>query len=146
MIVRPWRGELRQGWLGNVRDDFVISSRREKAMLGLVVAPATAPKTDLNPARLFRGTVTQTEQKRESSASPLFYGNGATKFRKLDFFLMNFRSHRIPRGTPLAIAGYDQSLIDPEGLSLRSFALDLNQADGFSPLGSSSCIRICDRS
>jgi hypothetical protein len=33
------------------------------------------------------GTVTQTEQNRESSASSFFYGNGGTKFREIGDFV-----------------------------------------------------------
>ena len=51
-------------------------------MLGLDFAPASSAGTDLNLARVVGRRVTQTEQNREYSASPFYYGNGGNKFRK----------------------------------------------------------------
>src|SRR4029077_10212713 len=51
-------------------------------MLGLDFAPASSAEADLNLARVVGRRVTQTEQNREYSASPFYYGNGGTKFRK----------------------------------------------------------------
>src|SRR4029077_8460980 len=51
-------------------------------MLGLDFAPASSAEADLNLVRVVGGGVTQTEQNREYSASPFYYGNGGTKFRK----------------------------------------------------------------
>jgi hypothetical protein len=51
-------------------------------MIGLDFAQAGSAGTDLNLARVVGRRVTQTEQNREYSASPFYYGNGGTKFRK----------------------------------------------------------------
>jgi hypothetical protein len=65
-----------------VGDDFQITSRPEGAMLGLDFAPANSARNGSESGACSWGTVTQTEQNRECSASPFFYGNGGTKFRK----------------------------------------------------------------
>jgi hypothetical protein len=51
-------------------------------MLGLDFAPANSALGGSESGACSWGTVTQTEQNRESSASSFFYGNGGSKFRK----------------------------------------------------------------
>ena len=51
-------------------------------MLGLDFAPANSALGGSESGACSWGTVTQTEQNRESSASSFLYGNGGTKFRK----------------------------------------------------------------
>jgi len=55
-------------------------------MLGLDFAPANSALGGSESGACSWGTVTQTEQNRESSASSFFYGNGGTKFRKSEIF------------------------------------------------------------
>jgi hypothetical protein len=71
-------------------------------MLGLIFAPAGAPKTDLNLARVVGKTVTQTEQNRECSASLSLNRNGQTKFRKFDVLCFQ-RASFADRSEPFAV-------------------------------------------
>jgi hypothetical protein len=51
-------------------------------MLGLDFVPASSALGGSESGACSWGTVTQTEQNRECSASSFFYGNGGTKFRR----------------------------------------------------------------
>jgi hypothetical protein len=51
-------------------------------MLDLDFVPATSALNGSESGACSWGTVTQTEQNRECSASSFFYGNDGTKFRK----------------------------------------------------------------
>jgi len=70
------------GFAEIISDDFTITSRPEGAMLGLDFAPANSALGGSESGTCSWVTVTQTEQNREYSASPFFYGNGETKFRE----------------------------------------------------------------
>ena len=51
-------------------------------MLGLAFVLASSARKTSELAHVVGGTVTQTEQNRESSVSSFFYGNNGTKFQK----------------------------------------------------------------
>ncbi len=62
-------------------------------MLGLDFAPADSALGGSESGACRRGTVTQTEQNRESSASSFFYGIGETKFRESEIFCSTQRTY-----------------------------------------------------
>jgi hypothetical protein len=74
------------GFLEVVSDDFQITSRPKEAMLGLDFTPANSALGGSESAACSWGTVTQTEQNRESNSS-FFYGNGGAKFQKIGDFV-----------------------------------------------------------
>ena len=71
-------------------------------MLGLDFAPANSALGGSESGACSWGTVTQTEQNRECSASSFFYGNGEIKFRKKGDFVFDAGSFT-DRSGPFAV-------------------------------------------
>ena len=73
--------QFQPGFAEIVSDDFQITSRPERAMLGLNFAQAGSARNGYESgACSWEGG--RANRAKPCSASPFFYGNGGTKFRK----------------------------------------------------------------